>query len=51
VTKVAPIKYGYKKRVKETLAFVIAIISVLLDNFEVNKITAINNAKGIKVFA
>jgi hypothetical protein len=50
-TNVAPIKYGYKNLVKEILALLIAIISVLLESFEVNKMTAINNANGIKVLA
>ncbi len=44
---VAPIIQGLKNRVKEIPALFIATISVSLDNLEVNKITAINNANGI----
>ena len=41
---------GFKNLVKEILALLIAIISVLLDSLEVKKITAINKASGINAW-
>ena len=42
----APIRYGLKKRVKETPELKKATISVLLANFDVNHITERNKNKG-----
>ena len=46
----APIKYGLRNLLKEIPELLIAIISVLPDNLEVNMITEIKSANGIKVF-
>ena len=46
---VAPIKYGLKNRLKEIPELWMAMTSEFPDNLEVNKITEINRANGIKV--